>query len=161
MNHVEQLVERAKAHEHRLVSSAHVHQHVFGRGVFAAINRKVALWITFGFGSMWAFWVLVAWQLGWIGWQTSGAGLIVKDPYPFAFCLFLSNLIQLWALPAIMVGQNVLSSQADERAHADHETLQLLAQINATQLEILQAVQKSVVPEGDRIGTRPAAASPS
>ena len=82
-------------------------------------------------------------------------GLIIKDPYPLAFLLFLSNLIQLWALPAIMVGQNVLAAHADLRAAADHETLELLHAINTIQLEILQKLQRVAIP-----GDAPGAALP-
>lgn len=40
--------------------------------------------------------------------------LFAKDKYPFQFLLFLSNLVQLWALPVIMVGQNVISRNQDQ-----------------------------------------------
>jgi len=97
---------------------------------------------------MWALYLLIAWMLGWIAWQQSGVGLIIRDPYPFGFVLFLSNLIQLWALPAILVGQNVLAAHADLRATADHETLELLHAINTTRLEILRKLQRAAIPGG-------------
>jgi len=38
------------------------------------------------------------------------------DPYPFDFLLFLSNLVQLFALPILAVGQQVLSRASDKQA---------------------------------------------
>lgn len=79
-------------------------------------NGRLALWITRGFGSMWSFYILVGWMLGWMALATAGFWWFRKDQYPFAFLLFLSNLIQLWALPVIMVGQHVLSMASDKQA---------------------------------------------
>lgn len=152
---VEDLLAQARAHEHRLVLIERTDDKVYGEGIFARLNKAIAVKITVLFGSMWALYLLIAWILGWIAWQQSGVGLIIKDPYPFAFLLFLSNLIQLWALPAIMVGQNVLAAHADLRATADHETLELLHAINTIQLEILQKLQRAAIP-----GNAPGAALP-
>ncbi len=148
----EALLAKARAHQHRLVLIEHTDGKVYGQGIVARINKAIAVKITVAFGSMWALYLLVAWMLGWIAWQQSGVGLIIKDPYPFGFVLFLSNLIQLWALPAILVGQNVLAAHADLRSTADHETLELLHAINTTQLEILQKLQRSAL-SGDTLNT--------
>jgi uncharacterized membrane protein len=144
---VEALLAKARAHKHKLVLIKHTDRTVYGQGIFARINKAIAVKITVAFGSMWALYLLIAWMLGWIAWQQSGVGLIIKDPYPFGFVLFLSNLIQLWALPAILVGQNVLAAHTDIRATADHETLELLRALNTTQLAILQQLQRAVVSE--------------
>ena len=37
--------------------------------------------------------------------------------------LYWSNWIQLWSLPLIMVGTNILGRAAEERAEADHQKL--------------------------------------
>jgi len=42
---------------------------------------------------MWAFYAAAVFQLGWMGLALLGA--IRFDPYPFAFMLFLSSLLQL------------------------------------------------------------------
>jgi uncharacterized membrane protein len=78
------------------------------------------------FGSMGAFYVLVIWMFGWMFLATIGFGLFKKDPYPFTFLLFLSNLVQLFALPILAVGQQVLSQASDKQAEQtfkDAETL--------------------------------------
>lgn len=43
-------------------------------------------------------------------------GLIKFDPYPFAFILFMSSLLQLVLEFVIMVGQDVLGKAGDNRA---------------------------------------------
>ena len=43
-------------------------------------------------------------------------GIIKCDPYPFAFLLFISSLLQLIFMFVIMVGQEVLGRAGDERA---------------------------------------------
>ena len=51
----------------------------------------------------------------------SEAGVISFDPYPFAFLLFLGNIVQLLLMFVIMVGQQVLGAAADKRAIQTYE----------------------------------------
>lgn len=147
MTHPDLLIQRAKDYEHRLVLRSHVLDQMHAGNIFKKFNTRVALAITFGFGSMWAFYILMAWQLGWIAWQTTAGQnphIIISDPYPFTFCLFLSNLIQLWALPAIMVGQNVQAAHQDELAKADHETLSILHEMQVAQTQMLSDLHSHI-----------------
>ncbi len=80
------------------------------------LNGRLAVFITSKFGSMGAFYVLVVWMFGWMILATLGLSLFRKDPYPFTFLLFLSNLVQLFALPILAVGQQVLSRASDKQA---------------------------------------------
>ena len=79
-------------------------------------NGWLAAGITKGFGSMWAFYVLVFWMIGWMALASVGFSIFKFDQYPFTFLLFLSNLVQLWALPVLAVGQQVLSRASDKQA---------------------------------------------
>jgi uncharacterized membrane protein len=79
-------------------------------------NGRLAVFITRKFGTMGAFWVLVIWMFGWMALATAGIGIFSRDPYPFTFLLFLSNLVQLFALPILAVGQQVLSRASDKQA---------------------------------------------
>ncbi|MDP3770357.1 MAG: DUF1003 domain-containing protein [Candidatus Sungbacteria bacterium] len=79
-------------------------------------NGRFAVFITRKFGSMGMFYVLIIWMFGWMILATAGFGIFQKDPYPFTFLLFLSNLIQLFALPILAVGQQVLSRASDKQA---------------------------------------------
>jgi uncharacterized membrane protein len=84
-------------------------QHVGINGrLGAAITRKV--------GTMWAVYIAVAIQVTWMALATIGFWEFKKDPYPFAFLLFLSNIVQLLLMFVIMVGQQVLGAASDKRA---------------------------------------------
>ncbi|HVX93157.1 MAG TPA: DUF1003 domain-containing protein [Candidatus Dojkabacteria bacterium] len=90
------------------------------------VNGKIAVIITKTFGSMGMFYFLVVWMFGWMILATLGIGVFKSDPYPFTFLLFLSNLVQLLALPILAVGQQVLSRASDKQAKQtfkDAETL--------------------------------------
>ena len=81
---------------------------------------KVAVWITDHVGSMGFFLVIFAWTAVWLGWNMFAPKDARFDPYPaFVLWLFISNMIQLFLLPLIMIGQNVQSAHADLRAEED------------------------------------------
>ncbi|MDH6123452.1 DUF1003 domain-containing protein [Kitasatospora sp. GP82] len=92
-----------------------------------SLNNRLGDRISSMFGSMTTFWILVAWQLGWMTLATAGAPLLSKDPYPFTFCLFLSNLLQLWALPVLGNTQNRADTKRNAKADADHIALTYIA----------------------------------
>lgn len=78
---------------------------------------------------MGAFYVVILWMLSWMFLASIGFGLFKRDPYPFTFLLFLSNLVQLSALPILAVGQQVLSRASDKQAEQtfkDAEAILLL-----------------------------------
>jgi uncharacterized membrane protein len=79
-------------------------------------NGWLAAAITRSFGSMWAFYALIFWMIGWMVLASVGFSIFRFDRYPFTFLLFLSNLVQLWALPVLAVGQQVLSRASDKQA---------------------------------------------
>jgi uncharacterized membrane protein len=116
------------------------------------INQRIAIRVTTVVGTMWAFYFLALWMLSWMSWQGSGKFTLIRDPYPFAFLLFLGNIVQLLLMPLIMVGQNVQSAHADARAEADFEVnqkaeaeieklLEGLRQIDERTLEIVQRLE--------------------
>ena len=78
------------------------------------VNGQIAAWITRRVGSMWAFYVATIFQFGWIG--LAEIGVIKFDPYPFAFLLFISSLLQLIFMFVIMVGQDVLGKAGNSRS---------------------------------------------
>jgi uncharacterized membrane protein len=86
-----------------------------------SVNLRIAVVITAAIGTMWAFYAFALLMATWIGWQQTGLLRIVHDPYPFAFLLFLGNIVQLLLMPLIMVGQNVQGHASDARAEADYE----------------------------------------
>ena len=55
------------------------------------------------------------------------------DPFPaFVLWLFISNMIQLFLMPLIMIGQNLQSNQADFRSETDLKINMLAAVENET-----------------------------
>jgi uncharacterized membrane protein len=92
-------------------------------------NGRLAVFITNKFGSMWAFYVLVIWMFGWMTLATLGVGLFRNDPYPFTFLLFLSNLVQLFALPILAVGQQVLSRASDKQAEQTYKDAEAILRL--------------------------------
>jgi uncharacterized membrane protein len=81
---------------------------------YVGVNGRVAAWITRKVGTMAAFYTATGLQLGWI--VLAQIGVIRFDPYPFAFLLFLSSLVQLLLMFVIMVGQQVIGQAADKRS---------------------------------------------
>jgi uncharacterized membrane protein len=108
-------------------------QHVgFNGRLGAAITRSV--------GTMWAFYAAALIMALWIALAGPSWGPLHKvDPYPFAFLLFLGNIVQLLLMFVIMVGQQVLGAASDKRAvvtYQDaeailHECLQMQEHLGA------------------------------
>jgi uncharacterized membrane protein len=81
---------------------------------------KLALWITEHVGSMRFFVIIFVWTALWLGWNLLAPQALRFDPYPaFVLWLFISNMIQLFLMPLIMIGQNLQSTHADIRAETD------------------------------------------
>ena len=92
-------------------------------------NGRLAVFVTSKFGSMNMFYALVAWMFGWMIFSLLGFGIFKKDPYPFTFLLFLSNLVQLFALPILAVGQQVLGHTSDKQAEQTFKDAETLLQL--------------------------------
>jgi uncharacterized membrane protein len=81
---------------------------------------KIALNVTTAVGTMYAVYLFAVWMGGWMIWQHYAAHKF--DPYPFAFLLFLGNIIQLLLMPLIMVGQNIQGKHSELRADEEYHT---------------------------------------
>ncbi len=83
---------------------------------------KLALWITEHVGTMGFFLIIFTWTACWLGWNTLAPASWRFDPFPaFVLWLFLSNMIQIFLMPLIMIGQNLQSAHAEARADADFD----------------------------------------
>jgi uncharacterized membrane protein len=89
------------------------------------------------------------------GWMAlSLIKVIPFDPYPFAFLLFLGNIVQLLLMFVIMVGQQVLGAASDKRAvqtYKDaeailHECLRLQKHLKE-QDEVLKGLMATAPPK--------------
>lgn len=115
--------------------------------------NKLALWITEHVGSMGFFAIIFFWTIGWLGWNTLAPIALRFDPYPaFVLWLFISNMVQIFLMPLIMVGQNLQSRHSEIRAEEDFAInkkseneiqiiLKHLENQNEMILEILQHIQ--------------------
>ncbi len=84
--------------------------------------ERLALWITEHVGSMKFFLIIFFWTVLWLSWNMLAPKAWRFDPFPaFVLWLFISNMIQLFLMPLIMIGQNLQSGIADARAEADYE----------------------------------------
>lgn len=116
--------------------------------------ERLAVWITDHVGTMGFFLIIFGWTAFWLSWNTLGPEKAQFDPFPaFVLWLFISNMIQIFLMPLIMIGQNLQSRHAEARAEADFEVntkaeieietiLQHLENQNSLILEILQKIEK-------------------
>ena len=81
---------------------------------------KLALWVTDHVGSMNFFFLIFIWTITWLGWNTLAPTSLRFDPFPaFVLWLFISNMIQIFLMPLIMIGQNLQSKHSEMRAEED------------------------------------------
>ncbi|WP_027927821.1 DUF1003 domain-containing protein [Amycolatopsis benzoatilytica] len=83
-------------------------------------NGAFAAALTRAIGSMPALYAVLVIVAGWMALATWGP-LRAADPYPFAFLLFLDNVVQLVLCLVILVGQRVLGGAADKRSVQTYE----------------------------------------
>jgi len=84
---------------------------------------KAAVWVTDMIGTMGFFFIVVSWTVIWLTWNTIGPVSARFDPYPaFVLWLFISNMIQLFFLPLLLIGQNLEERRSEARAEIDFET---------------------------------------
>ncbi len=81
-----------------------------------------ALFVTRHIGTMGFFLIIVLWTAGWLLWNTFAPLESRFDPFPaFVLWLFISNMIQIFLMPLIMIGQNLQARHSEARAEADFE----------------------------------------
>jgi len=84
--------------------------------------ERFAVWITDHIGSMGFFIIIFGWTILWLGWNTLAPKEVRFDPFPaFVLWLFISNMIQIFLMPLIMIGQNLQGRHAEIRAESDFE----------------------------------------
>lgn len=106
---------------------------------------KIALFITTAVGTMYAVYLFAFFMISWMFWQ-SYLTHRPFDPYPFAFLLFLGNIVQLLLMPLIMVGQNIQGKHLEIRAEEEYKTTKssyrdiehILAHLDAQDKELLR-----------------------
>jgi uncharacterized membrane protein len=83
-------------------------------------SEKFAIWITDKIATIGFFLVIFCWTFLWLGWNMFAPKTLQFDPYPaFVLWLFISNMIQIFLMPLLMVGQNLQAKRAEIRAEND------------------------------------------
>jgi uncharacterized membrane protein len=83
---------------------------------------KMALFVTVRVGTMGFFLIILIWTIIWLGWNMLAPSAWKFDPYPaFVLWLFISNMVQIFLMPLIMVGQNLQGRHSEARSAADFE----------------------------------------
>lgn len=123
----------------------HIYQNLLNR------SEKLALWITEKVGTMGFFFLIFIWTVSWLSWNTLTPAHLRFDPYPaFVFWLFISNMIQIFLMPLIMIGQNLQGKHAEVRAENDYqinlkaekEIIELKSQLAEIKLLLLENLKK-------------------
>src|SRR6266513_2891391 len=83
---------------------------------------RVAIWITEHVGTMGFFMIILIWTIVWLSWNILAPKSLQFDPFPaFVLWLFISNMIQIFLMPLILIGQNLQGKHSEVRAEADFE----------------------------------------
>jgi uncharacterized membrane protein len=148
----------------RFSPSGHEHHNAYQK-VQAGLTfqDRIALLITGAIGTMYAVYVFAVFMVGWMLFQVA-SGKAAFDPYPFAFLLFLGNIVQLLLMPLIMVGQNLQGRHAEARSEEEYDTVekifhdlgQTMGHLDAQDQELLRqtrlltALVETLVPADQR-----------
>jgi uncharacterized membrane protein len=120
--------------------------------------ERFAIWITAHVGTMGFFLIILVWTVTWLGWNTLAPQEMRFDPFPaFVLWLFMSNVLQIFLMPLIMIGQNLQGRHAEARAESDFDVnvkaereieviLLHLEQQNELMLKILHHLEQGTEP---------------
>lgn len=98
-------------------------------GRIAALNEAVAVRVTLVFGTMWTTYVFFLYGF-----------LPLLFPGNMVAIMYWSSTVQLWALPLIMVGQNVLGRANDRRDQAQYEMVQEIRRLSRWHVDTMKAL---------------------
>lgn len=85
-------------------------------------SERFTIWITDRVGTIGFFGIIFIWTMSWLGWNMFAPKALCFDPYPaFVLWLFMSNMIQIFLMPLIMVGQNLQGKHSEIRAENDYK----------------------------------------
>jgi uncharacterized membrane protein len=109
-----------------------------------SMQDRIALLITGAIGTMYAVYVFALFMAGWMLVQVV-TGKTAFDPFPFAFLLFLGNIVQLLLMPLIMVGQNLQNRHGEARAEEEFDTVTKMFTDIETVMKHLDAQDKELI----------------
>jgi uncharacterized membrane protein len=84
--------------------------------------EALAVFINDHVGTPGFFFIIILWTILWLGWNIAAPKEMRFDPYPaFVMWLFLSNCLQIFLMPLIMVAENLQDRHSEIRAENDYE----------------------------------------
>jgi uncharacterized membrane protein len=84
--------------------------------------EKVAIVVVDKVGTAGFISIILFWTICWLAWNTFGPVEFRFDPFPaFVLWLFISNMIQLFLLPMLLISQNIQDKIMQERSNNDYE----------------------------------------
>lgn len=108
--------------------------------------EKFALWITNKIGTMGFFGLIFFWTISWLSWNTLAPDTLKFDPFPgFVLWLFMSNVLQIFLMPLLMIGQNLQSKHAEIRSENDFEVNIQAEQQTEEILLVLKRLEQRVI----------------
>lgn len=108
--------------------------------------ETIATWITEHVGTMGFFLLIFFWTIIWLGWNIFAPEALKFDPFPgFVLWLFISNMIQIFLMPLIMIGQNLDNKHADLRAESDFEINMKAEEEIREVLDRLEVMEKKIL----------------
>lgn len=85
--------------------------------------QRFAAWITQHIGTMGFFLIIFGWTIVWLTWNIVAPSGWRFDPFPgFILWLFISNIMRIFRIPLLPIGQNLQGTHAVVRAQTDLET---------------------------------------
>jgi uncharacterized membrane protein len=85
-------------------------------------SERLAIFVADRVGTPTFFFLILLWTVIWLSWNfLAPAQLKFDKPMSFVFWLFISNCIQIFLMPLIMVAQNLQGRHAELRAENDYE----------------------------------------
>ncbi len=127
------------------------------KGQLSNLDR-VAVAITSHVGTMGFFLLIFLWTVLWLGWNMFAPEVWHFDPYPaFVLWLFISNMIQIFLMPLLMVGQNLQGRHSEARAEADFDVnteaerkIEVILEHLERQNELILKILERVTQNGDQ-----------
>src|SRR5260370_42475208 len=84
--------------------------------------ERIAIWITEHVGTMGFFMIILIWTIVWLSWNILAPKSLQFAPFPaFVLWLFISNMIHIFLMPLIMIGQNLPGTHSAISAVLDIE----------------------------------------
>ena len=108
--------------------------------------ERLAVVITDKVGTMGFFFIIFVWTVIWLNWNIFAPDSMKFDPYPaFVMWLFISNMVQIFLMPLIMVGQNLQGRHSEARAEADFEVNKIAEKEVETILQHLETQNENIL----------------